>query len=51
LSVHEELGRLRHELEQFEKRGELPDAMKGIRERLARLEGRLAGASGAGGDG
>jgi hypothetical protein len=48
LSVHEELGRLRHELEQFEKRGELPDAMKGIRERLARLEGRLAGAGGDG---
>ena len=30
--------------EAFEKRAELPDAMKGIRERLAKLEGRVAGA-------
>jgi CBS domain containing-hemolysin-like protein len=51
LSAHEEFGRLRHELEEFEKRGELPEAMKGIRERLARLEGRFAGVSTAGGDG
>ncbi len=42
-SVQEELGRLRHELEQFDKRGELPDAMKGIRDRLATLESRAAG--------
>lgn len=46
LPVHEELGRLKHELDEFEKRGELPDAMKGIRERLARLEGRVAGGEG-----
>ena len=51
LPVHEELARLRRDLEEFEKRAELPDAMKGVRERLARLEGRVAGASGAGGDG
>jgi CBS domain containing-hemolysin-like protein len=40
--VHEELGRLRRELEEVEKRGELPDAMKGIRKRLAALESRVA---------
>lgn len=41
--VHEELGRLRRELEDVEKRGELPDAMKGIGKRLAALETRVAG--------
>ncbi len=50
-SVQEELGLLRHELEQFEKRGELPEAMKGMRDRLARLESRAAGAGAAGGGG
>jgi hypothetical protein len=51
LEMHEELRGLRHDLEQLEKRGELPDAMKGIRERLARLEGRSAPAPAAGGEG
>ena len=50
-SVQSELGRLRHDLEQLEKRGELPAAMKGIRERVAALEGRLGSAATAGGDG
>ncbi len=43
--------RLRQELEQFEKRGELPEAMKGVRERVARLESRTAGAAAPGGEG
>ena len=47
----EELGRLRQELEQLEKRGDLPDAMKGIRDRLASLESRVAGTGAAGGVG
>jgi len=51
LAVHEELGRLRQELEQYEKRGELPEAMKGVRERVARLESRTAGAAAPGGEG
>jgi len=50
-SVQNELGRLRHDLEQLEKRGELPASMKGIRERVAALEGRLGSAATAGGDG
>ena len=50
-SIQQELGRLRHDLEQLEKRGELPAAMKGIRERVATLEGRLGSAATAGGDG
>jgi|SRR5688572_24289550 len=50
-SVQEELGRLRHELDQLEKRGDLPDGMRGIRDRLATLEGRVASAGTAGGDG
>ena len=49
--VQEELGRLRQELEQLEKRGDLPEAMKGLRERVARLESRAAGAGAAGGVG
>ena len=51
LSVHEELGRLRQELEQLEKRGDLPEATKGVRDRVARLESRAAGAVAAGGAG
>jgi uncharacterized protein DUF3302 len=51
LTVHEELGRLRHDLDELEKRGELSAAMKGIRERLAALEGRAAPATSAGGEG
>jgi CBS domain containing-hemolysin-like protein len=43
LPVQVELGRLRRELEEVEKRGELPDAMKGIRKRLAAIESRIAG--------
>lgn len=50
LSVQEELGRLRHDMEELEKRGELPDAVKGIRERLARLESRMAPVSASGGE-
>ena len=50
-SVQAELGRLRHDLEQLERRGELPASMKGIRERMATLEGRLGSAADAGGDG
>jgi CBS domain containing-hemolysin-like protein len=49
LRLHEELGLLRHDLEQLEKRGESTDAMKGIRERLARLERRTALESTTGG--
>ena len=40
--LHEELARLRQELEALEKRGELPETMKGVRERLRRLESRAA---------
>ena len=50
-SVQKELGRLRHDLELLEKRGELPASMKGIRERVAALEGRAGSAATAGGDG
>ena len=50
-SVQGELGRLRQDLEQLEKRGELPASMKGIRERVATIEGRVASASNAGGEG
>jgi CBS domain containing-hemolysin-like protein len=42
LSLQEELGRLRHDLDVLEKRGELSGAMKEVRERLARLESRAA---------
>lgn len=40
--LHEELAHLRHDLDALEKRGELPGAMKEIRERLARIESRAA---------
>ena len=50
-TVQQELGRLRQELEQLEKRGDLPDAMRGMRDRLASLESRVAGTGAAGGDG
>ena len=40
--LHEELGRLRRDLEALENRGELSEAMKGIRERLTKLESRAA---------
>lgn len=50
-TVEQELGSLRLELEQLEKRGDLPDAMRGIRDRLAILESRVAGAGATGGDG
>jgi len=50
-SLQQELGRLRHDLELLEKRGELPASMKGIRERVAALEGRVGSAATAGGDG
>jgi CBS domain containing-hemolysin-like protein len=50
-AVQKELGQLRHDLEQLEKRGELPASTKVIRERVATLEGRLGSAATAGGDG
>ena len=40
--LREELGRLRRELEDLERRGELTDAMRGIRERLTTLERQAA---------
>ena len=40
---------MRHDLDALEKRGELPGAMKEIRERLARLESRAAPAADDGG--
>ena len=40
--LHEELARLRQDLEALEKRGELPETMKRIRERLTKLESRAA---------
>lgn len=39
-TLHEELRRLRQDLEALEKRGEVPDATKRIRERLTSLESR-----------
>jgi CBS domain containing-hemolysin-like protein len=39
-SLREELDRLRHDLEALEKRGGSSDALRGIRERLGRLESR-----------
>ena len=51
LSAPEELGRLRLELEQLEKRGDFPEAMKGLRDRVARLESRASGAGAVGGVG
>jgi hypothetical protein len=50
-SVQEELGQLRHDLEELEKRGELPASLKGIRQRVATLEGRLGSAASPGGEG
>jgi hypothetical protein len=49
LTVQEELGRLRHDLEEIEKRSELSAEIKAIRERLAKLEGRSTPATTAGG--
>jgi hypothetical protein len=40
LELHEELAHLRGELEAFEKRSDMPNALQGIRERLAKLEHR-----------
>jgi CBS domain containing-hemolysin-like protein len=40
LSLHEELGHLRHELESLEKQGVAADALQTIRDRVARLERR-----------
>jgi CBS domain containing-hemolysin-like protein len=40
-ALHEELGRLQHDVEELEKRGESPEAMQMIRKRLASLESRL----------
>jgi CBS domain containing-hemolysin-like protein len=40
LSLHEELGHLRHELETLEKQGVAADALQTIRDRVARLERR-----------
>jgi CBS domain containing-hemolysin-like protein len=50
LALHEELGRLRHEVEALEKRPELTDALKGIREQLAKLESRSLPAPSSGGE-
>lgn len=50
-SIQQELGRLRQDLERLEERGELPASMKGIRDRVATLEGRMGSAATAGGDG
>jgi CBS domain containing-hemolysin-like protein len=41
-AVHDELGQLRQELDALEKRGQLPEAMQAIRERLARLASQAA---------
>jgi Protein of unknown function (DUF3302) len=51
LQLHEELGRLRGEVEELAKRSETPDKLQMIRERLARLEGRAASDAKAGGGG
>ena len=40
LELHEELSHLRHDIEALEKKGQLPETMRGLRERLARLEHR-----------
>jgi hypothetical protein len=40
LSLHEELGHLRHELESLEKQGVAAAALQTIRDRVARLERR-----------
>ena len=41
-SVHEELGHLRQELEELQRRGELPEALQSLRERVAKLESQTA---------
>ena len=48
-TLHEELGRLREDLEALEKHGEAPDALRAIRERVARIENRAAAARATGG--
>jgi len=40
LSLHEELGRLRYDLEVLEKQGELSGSMQAIKDTIARLESR-----------
>jgi hypothetical protein len=40
LELQAEMARLRHDLALLEKRGDLPDAVRVVRERLANLEGR-----------
>jgi hypothetical protein len=40
LKLHEELAHLRHDIEALEKKGELPETMRGLRERLVKLEQR-----------
>jgi CBS domain containing-hemolysin-like protein len=45
LELHEELAHLRHEVESLEKRDDMPAELQGIRERLAKLEGRAIRAS------
>jgi hypothetical protein len=42
LELHEELAQMRLDIEALEKKGELPETMRGLRERLARLEHRVA---------
>jgi hypothetical protein len=49
VTLHEELGRLREDLEALEKRGELPDAMRALRERVDRIESRAVAARATGG--
>jgi hypothetical protein len=51
LEVHEELAHLRHDLEALEKKGELPETMRTMRERLLKLESRVAPEGKAGGPG
>jgi hypothetical protein len=48
-TMHEELRRLRQDLDDLEKRGELSASLQGIRERLAKLESRSAAAASVGG--
>jgi hypothetical protein len=47
-TMHEELRRLRQDLDDLEKRGELNASLQGIRERLAKLESRSAASVGGG---
>jgi CBS domain containing-hemolysin-like protein len=41
-SLHEELSHLRQELEELQRRGELPESLQSLRDRVARLESRSA---------